>query len=266
MSETTGDPTSTTTTTSYAGLTAAGYLGHLRADNARILDLITDEKGLDVDVPACVGWTVRDAVEHTGSVFSHKVASMSATERPTDSAEWSHGPAEGQSLVEWFKERSDEIVATLEAKGSDTPCWSWHEDHQHTGFWHRRMAQEAAVHRVDVEAGYGVVSPIDHPLALDGVDEVLDWFLALQAEDVGPDGPGRGTVLVRTGDHVWRVILTADDVELVRAPGPADALVTGEASELLLWLWGRRPDSAVVIEGDTDLVVALRARLATVTE
>lgn len=264
MTETSGE--STTSTTAYAGLTAADYLGNLRADTARILDLIADEKGLDAPVPACEGWTVRHAVEHTGSVFSHKTVGMSATERPTDPAQWSHGPAEGQSLADWFRERSDEIVATLEAKGSDTPCWSWHEDHQDTGFWHRRMAQEAVVHRVDIEAGYGVVSPVDHDMALDGVDEVLDWFLAFQAEDVGPDGPGRGTVLVRTGDQVWRVVLTADDVELIRAPGQADALVTGEASELLLWLWGRRPDSAVVIEGDTALVAAMRARLAVVTE
>ena len=69
------------------------------------------------------------------------------------------------------------------------------------------MAQETAVHRVDVESGYDAVTPVDDELAVDGIDEVLDWFLSYQAEDVGPDAPGRGTVAVRTGDHIWRLTL-----------------------------------------------------------
>jgi hypothetical protein len=71
---------------------------------------------------------------------------------------------------------------------------------------------------------------------------------------------------VRTGDHIWRLTLTADDVALSREPGPSDAVVSGEPSELLLWLWGRRPDSSVSIEGDSDLLAGLRARLTVVTQ
>jgi uncharacterized protein (TIGR03083 family) len=186
--------------------------------------------------------------------------------RPTDPSQWSHGPAAGQGLPEWFREQRDLLVDTLETRGPETKSWSWHEDHQDVAFWLRRMAQEAAVHRVDVESGYGAVSAVDDALALDGIDEVLDWFLSFQAEDVGPDGPGRGTVLVRTRDRVWRLTLTPDTVDLARGPGPADALVSGEPSELYLWLWGRRPDSAVVLEGDQDLLTGLRARLHVVTQ
>ena len=61
------------------------------------------------------------------------------------------------------------------------------------------------MHRVDVESGYGAVTPVDDALAVDGIDEVLDWFLSYQAEDVGTDAPGRGTVAVRTGDRIWRL-------------------------------------------------------------
>ena len=42
--------------------------------------------------------------------------------------------------------------------------------------------------------------------------------------------------------------------------------MSGEASELYLWLWGRRPDSAVQLEGDADLLAGLRARLHVVTQ
>ena len=253
----------TESTTTYAGLAPDGYLRHLRADTDRILDVARDD--LDADVPLCPGWTVRDAVEHTGSVFSHKVAAMTGG-RPTDPDAWSHGPDAGQDLMAWFRERRDELLDTLQGRDPATPSWTWHEDHQDVGFWLRRMAQEAAVHRVDVESGYEAVSPVDHSLAVDGIDEVLDWFLSYQAEDVGNDAPGRGTVAVRTGDHIWRLTLTPDAVDVAREPGPADALVTGEPSELYLWLWGRRPDTAVVVEGDPDLLAGLRARLHVVTQ
>jgi hypothetical protein len=128
------------------------------------------------------------------------------------------------------------------------------------------MAQETAVHRVDVESAFEAVTSVADDLAVDGVDEVLDLFLVYQAEDVGPDGPGRGTVAVRTGENIWRLTLSADDVALSREPGATDAVVSGEPSELLLWLWGRRPDSAVLLEGDGELLTGFRARLKVVTQ
>ena len=53
---------------------------------------------------------------------------------------------------------------------------------------------------------------------------------------------------------------------LSREPGAAGAVVSGEPSELLLWLWGRRPDTAVTLEGDSELLAAFRARLKIVTQ
>jgi len=49
-------------------------------------------------------------------------------------------------------------------------------------------------------------------------------------------------------------------------PDCSDAVVSGEPSELLLWLWGRRPDSAVQREGDEELLAAFRERLRVVTQ
>ena len=62
----------TDTATTYDWLKPDDYLRHLRADTDRILDVAARRP--DAEVPLCPGWTVRDAVEHTGSVFSHKVA------------------------------------------------------------------------------------------------------------------------------------------------------------------------------------------------
>jgi len=240
------------------------YLAALRSDAARMLELAPDD--LSAPVPACPGWTVGDALVHTGSVYSHKVACMRLPEGPSSEADWDHGPVEGQDTGQWFQERFDELVAELASREPDASSYTWHDDHRTVAFWYRRMAQETAVHRIDVESAFDAVTPVDHELAVDGIDEVLDWFLAYQNEDVGPDGPGRGTVAVRTGDHMWRTTLTADEAQLSREPGPADAVVSGEPSELLLWLWGRRPDTAVTLEGDKDLLRGFRDRLRVVTQ
>ncbi len=241
------------------------YLRHLRNDTDRMLEV---SKDLDAEVPACPGWTVRDVLVHTGSVFSHKVRCMRVG-RPETEADWDQGPAEGADLgavLGWFRERRDELVGELESRDPAEHVFTWHEDHQDVAFWVRRMAQEAAVHRVDAESGSGSESGVDHDLAVDGIDEVLDWFLSYQAEDVGTDAPGRGTVAVRTSDRIWRLTLTPDAVDVARLPGPSDAVVSGEASELYLWLWGRRPDTAVRTDGDAELLAGLRHRLRVVTQ
>jgi len=245
-------------------MTPDTFLTRLKSDAARLAEMADHD--LDAEVPPCPGWTVRDVVEHTGAVYSHKVACMRLPEGPEHVDDWNHGPGEGEDLLGWFQERYNELVTELTSRGPDASSYTWYDPDQTVGFWFRRMAQETAVHRVDVESAFDAVTAVEHDLAVDGIDEVLDLFLVYQAEDVGPDGPGRGTVAVRTGQHIWRLTLSADDVALSREPGPADAVVSGEPSELLLWLWGRRPDSAVLLEGDGELLSGFRARLKVVTQ
>jgi uncharacterized protein (TIGR03083 family) len=245
-------------------MTPDDYLAHLRRDAERMAELAP--AGLGNPVPACPGWTVEEALVHTGSVYSHKVACMRLPGGPQRPEDWDHGPAEGEDLAEWFRDRLAELTEELSTRGPQAAAWTWYDDDQTVGFWYRRMAQETVVHRTDVESGFDAVTAVPDDLAVDGIDEVLDCFLRYQHEDIGEAPPGRGTVAVRTGDHIWRQTLTADESALSREPGPADAVVSGEPSELLLWLWGRRPDGAVQREGDADLLSAFRERLRVVTQ
>ena len=61
--------------------------------------------------------------------------------------------------MSWFRERRDELLgdARRAAGPAPRPGPGTRTD-QDAGFWFRRMAQEAAVHRVDVESGYGAVT------------------------------------------------------------------------------------------------------------
>jgi uncharacterized protein (TIGR03083 family) len=247
------------------------YLELLRSDAARLAEAAA-ASGLDKPVPPCPGWTVRDAVQHTAAVYHHKIASMRLQRRPAE-GEWPQEPADAD-LLGWFLSSRDALLEELVERGPDAPSHTWSPPEQTVGFWYRRMAHETAVHRFDVESASGEVTPVADDLAVDGVDEVLELMLAGDWSDepsewwgdVSPDAAAGKTVAVRTGDRAWRVTLHPDRIDLSTEPGPADASVTGEPSEVLLWLWGRRPDDAVRFSGDLPTLRALRDRLRLATD
>jgi uncharacterized protein (TIGR03083 family) len=230
----------------------------LLADTAAAIDL-------DAPVPTCPGWSARDAVEHTGMVYHHKIACMQLGRRPEDD-EYAAAPAPGQGSVEFFREALAALLEELVRRGPSAPSYTWWPDDQTVGFWYRRMAQETAVHRVDVQSVTGDVTHIDDDLALDGVDEVLTLFLAGDWAEEPVDDASGSTVAIRTGENLWRATLDQEEVTLTSGPGPSHATVSGEPSELLLWLWGRRPLSAVTVEGDDAVIAELRERLSLATQ
>ncbi len=111
-------------------------------------------------------------------------------------------------------------------------------------------------------------------LAADGIDEVLDLFLGDDWASVTPNewdgvdphaGEGR-TIAVRSGGQVWRSTLGAERIPLAHGDGPGDATVTGDPEAVLLWLWGRRPDADVSLDGDLAALGAFRDRLRMATQ
>ena len=128
-----------------------------------------------------------------------------------------------------------------------------------------RMAQETAVHRVDVQSAFGAITPIEAELAVDGFDEVLVMMLAGDWSDEPQPGPS-GTVVVAAANHAWRIVMFPDQVTVGDVTSEAEAGVTGEQSNLLRWLWGRAPDTAVLIDGDPAAASRLRDRLSLATQ
>ena len=242
------------------------YLELIAADGERLAAVAAGR--LEVDVPTCPGWTVADLVEHTGAVYHHKVACLRLGRRPQDT-EFAHGPAAGQDTIDWFREAHRQLLAELGSRSPDAPAYTWFPPEQDVAFWIRRMAHESVVHRVDAESACRQVTAAADDLAVDGVDEVLELFLSYAVgqdptEDV--DAHDGRSLRVRTGSWAWQVAVRAGDpadkIPLQRTSAPAQATVSGEPSELMLWLWGRRPDSAVTVDGDSGAVAAVRDLLA----
>jgi uncharacterized protein (TIGR03083 family) len=250
------------------------YLELIASDGERLAAVA--EGHLDDQVPPCPGWDVADVVRHTGSVYHHKVACIRLGRRPEDS-EWSQAPADGEDLLQWYRAALAGLLVELVERAPDSPAYSWYPPEQDVAFWQRRMAQESVVHRVDAESASGQMTHADDELAVDGIDEVLDVFLRYGYSDndvdTDPDlditrHAGR-SVLVRTGPHAWHIAVASGEPEQIvlrREGGPAQVTVSGEPSELLLWLWGRRPDAAVAIAGDPGAAAALRDLLSIATQ
>lgn len=239
------------------------YVDILRADGERLAEVAA--RGLDVPAPACPGWTVRDVVEHTGTVYLHKVACMRDKKAPDP---W---PPERDDTpaLDYLRAAHDALLAELAGRDPLEFAETWWWDERTVGFWGRRMAHETAIHLADVELAHGDVSAIDPALALDGVDEVLRLFLAGDWSDEPVAGPPGATVRVRTGDHGWRVVLEPAAVVAQVDKWldlPVDAVLSGPAEPLYRCLWGRGPADALTVEGDAAVVALLSERLRAATQ
>jgi uncharacterized protein (TIGR03083 family) len=126
------------------------------------------------------------------------------------------------------------------------------------------MLHESIVHRWDAQMGAGgAVDPIESDMAADGIDEFLDVFVDItRAQRKSPAGP---TVLIQALDsgHSWTTELPPAGRAVRRGAHAADVQVSGDASDLLLLLWGRLrgfPQSVEVVGPISD-PVALTALL-----
>lgn len=240
----------------------AVMLARLTADGAALRAAAVD---LDRPVPACPGWTVRDAVEHTAVVYAHKSTiiegSLDAPPSP-----W---PPEFHfdDLREFFDEQLHRVIEALRSRDPATSVWTWYEPEQTVGFWVRRMMQETAIHRADVESASGPISAIPDDVAIDGIDEFVERMLCDDV-DAYAEAAGLGQrVVVAAGPASWTVTLGADAATFTRDDTPdADARVEGEPGLVLLALWNRLPYDAVTTSGDAAALAALRAAAVATTQ
>jgi len=89
--------------------------------------------------------------------------------------------------------------------------------------------------------------------------------LPIWSED--PDEAATGQrVAIDTGRRVWDVVLDRGAMTVSDGDGPSDARLSGEPSDVLLWLWGRAGDDRITFEGDAETHRVLRERLTMATQ
>ncbi len=213
--------------------------------------------GLDVDVPTCPGWQLRDLVAHLGGVYDFRGRNVlrGTVDRPPPDDRRLPDRSD-PDLLAWFADGVDRLLCNLGQLPPDAPA---HNFARHTpqvvAFWPRRMALETAVHRWDAQLAHHDAHGFDLAVAVDGIDEVLTVMR--------PAGLTRtplevsGVVSVRLTDSATSWTLRLTPTAISPSVDPPDAELAGTSSAVLLALWGRAPLSSLSLDGDESLLAAL---------
>lgn len=228
------------------------HLEHLRRELDAFAARLSGD--LTADVPCCPGWDVETLINHVGQM--HRFALRQLEAGPGADLVLDRGPAptESVALIRWYHEGAERLFRTLGDTDPDEHRPNWAS--APTSAWYfRRMAQEMAVHRWDIESAHGLQSPIDAELAVDGVDEIAEVFLVrVNPSSIGGD---RTAHLHATDEGVegeWVFTFGDEAIDVTREHAKGDVAARASASDLLLMLWNRKPRETVETFGDTELL------------
>jgi len=217
---------------------------------------------LDLAVPTCPDWNMRDLLRHIGDVhrWARTYVAQARSDPLSDEDEkalFETVPTD-ERIVEWFGDGHRLLCETLRQAPDDLECWSFLPAPSPLAFWARRQAHETAIHRADAEQVSGALSPYDPLLAADGVDELLMCF-AVRGRKLLSDPPRTMSVgTTDTGDS-WLVTLgtekvTTDRTTVGSSVPEADCVVRGTASDLYLTLWNRLHPKLLQTDGDATVL------------
>ncbi|MFH0519974.1 maleylpyruvate isomerase family mycothiol-dependent enzyme [Streptomyces sp. M41] len=233
-------------------------------------------RGADMNAPvhSCPGWNLGQLLRHVGGDhrWSEKIVRTRAT-APVPGGLVDDVPAHTEedesSLVPWLVEGAEALSAALRAAGPDAQAWNPSEDRPAAvAFWARRMTYETVVHRADAAHTTAAEFALDTGLAVDAVEEWLEYSTFPEAHEPRPDlpdllAPDRTLGFQAPGAGCWLVDLTGE--RPVWRPGADGATATatatarGPVTDLLLYFY-RRPAPAVDTQGDQDLLDLWRTR------
>ena len=218
------------------------YTQIISDEASRIVDAYEHDRS--ARVPWSDRWTVGTVARHVAG--THHVVAEIVRGRPDADfglfATLESPEKDAPEFVEWFRRGTTSLVEQLSNVSGDDACWSWYVAGGRVGWWARRMALEAVVHRADVDAAEGQTFSVAGEIAADGIDEYLDVFVAAsRAAAQSPAGP---TITFECSDRNdrWWLDLSEPGGRLVsREPLASSLQIRGAAPDLLQAIWGRIP-------------------------
>jgi uncharacterized protein (TIGR03083 family) len=242
------------------------WLSALRADGPAFRTAVAGA-ALDAPVPTCPDWTVLDLVHHLGSVYEwvrgHAARGVTGPPEPR----WPDrtGRPTGSAALTWWDDEFAQLMELLDGLDPELPAWNWAPQAKKAWFWPRRMAHETVVHRWDAQMAGGMAEPVEAKLAADGVSEVLDSWLPAGRRRGPTDRVGVVQLTAVDAGQEWSMRLRGGGVALLDTGTLLDddsrgirAVAAGNASDLVLSLWGRVPFDVLQVAGDPSLLDCLR--------
>jgi uncharacterized protein (TIGR03083 family) len=222
----------------------------IEADTAALADAA--EGRLGEPVPSCPGWTVADLVWHLTEVHAWWGGVVAGRVQDPDELSAPVRPADDVELVPGLRAGVGRMVASFRSAEPHEPVWTWAEQ-KDVAFVVRHQVHEAAVHRWDAEHAVGVESTLHAAAATDGVEEFLQIVTPYRNSGAERMGGRLALVALDTG-FGWHV--EEDDEGSTRwrrargLPEESDAVLRATASDLLLFLYGRRSAADLGVTGE----------------
>ncbi|MEZ5090840.1 MAG: maleylpyruvate isomerase family mycothiol-dependent enzyme [Micropruina sp.] len=215
--------------------------------------------GLDVAVPTCPGWTMRDLVTHQGLVHRWATAILRGAEPRADDRVEAEAAA-AADLLQWLDDGMVDLLNALAGSPADLDVWFFLPDAPAPRqAWARRQCHETSVHAIDAMAArLGRVPRADElwiapALARDGIDELLLGFAPRPKYNPRSDRPAEIAVITEDGLGAWSLAIGPDGVSARAGTATApDATIGGTAAAIYAGLWNRGDELAV--DGDAALV------------
>jgi uncharacterized protein (TIGR03083 family) len=228
---------------------------------AESLRSAVSDADLSRPVPSCPDWTLEDLVRHVANVNHTTIVRLQSTEPPAGNPVTE---LEGQPL-DLLDQTRAQVLDVFNSLSIDDPAWNFAPQPKTARFWFRRLACETAIHRWDAQMAMGQSEPIDVPLAVAGIEEVLDSLLPWRWQrPETADVAGLAQLAAHDADRMWFVRMNGHslavlDIDSMDSEEQPQARIAGSASDLLLALWGRIPFGIVDAKGDEELLKLLKA-------
>lgn len=241
----------------------ADYIGFVASEGDRFAT-VADKGELNIDVPPCDGWDMRDLVRHLGVIHLWAAANIA---HPSDdllevdelavlepywpdlASSW----PDDRDLVSWYRRTNENLVRVLESMPADHECVTFLPAPTPLTMWSRRQASEIAIHRFDAEVSRGLPTSFEPSFAADMLDELLSGFVPGERELPVESEHVLHIDTTDTNDQ-WYLTIGPQGITTSRDGGDADLTVSGTATELYLLFWNRTADSTASLTGDTDLM------------
>ena len=249
------------------GPSLPGYIEAVESEGRRFARA-AETSGLDVVIPACPDWVMRDLVRHLGEIHLWAAANIVAPKPhwlhvgqladleqywPELAVAW---PSDAE-LISWYRATLANLVQVFETAPVDVQAFTFLPAPSPLIMWARRQASEIAIHRFDAESAQGVATRFDPLFAGDMLDELISGFAPHYTSDVADNRVLQ--VIAADIRERWWVTMGSEGVTTSRTGDCADLTVTGTAAELYLLLWNRTSGSTVHLDGDARLMESWRS-------
>jgi uncharacterized protein (TIGR03083 family) len=209
-------------------------------------------------VPTCPGWNMNQLLKHVGR--GHRWAAQIVAERrlePPDPRQVRDGkpPEDPDAATDWLNAGAQLVINAVDHVGADARVWTF-TGPRPAGWWIRRRAHEATVHRADAVLASGGEFEVSAEVASDAVSEWIDMATQSRSQP-RPLARGLTLHLHATDDGLgptgeWTITHDEDGLDWSHSHAKGEAAVRGPASDLLLALTRRRSaaDAGIEVFGD----------------